>query len=517
MINIYPKHEKNNLYKCHFCQQNIDVYGIEKHFATFHKFRRSIESDYVCEFCDDFEEFNSQANLFHHIQNTHNFKNDEKIKKEGIVNVNTLEEGKSRFLQLILNLNSQEDVFNLLQWIKFNDTNVFMTNHEEIENEVLVYEENLNKTTKDDDDNEENTLNDDMDNSDSNLDLGHETEDILIQRDYNTFMTEDLGIVDVVEENISKTTAENDENIVLKDMDNTDSNSIGDFDQESDVILSQREIVHSQESSDEDAFEEEYNNLSKSDITITMDNGIHLFHKELKDYMCESCGKSFSKAKKLISHIYTVHEEHKDYKCESCGKSFSRAEHLKRHIHTVHDGHRDYKCESCDKLFTSVSNMKQHINAVHEGHKDYKCESCGKSFSQTANLKKHNHTVHEGRKDYKCESCGKSFFQAGYLKKHNHTVHEGNRDYKCDSCGKLFSRPGTLKKHIHTVHEGHKDYICDSCGKSFIDLSKLERHFHTVHDGYGDYKCETCGKSFSAALSLRRHILKVHEGQIEDK
>ena len=58
MMNINHKQE-NRLYKCHFCQENIDVYGIEKHFATFHKFRNSVESEYVCEFCDNFEEFHS--------------------------------------------------------------------------------------------------------------------------------------------------------------------------------------------------------------------------------------------------------------------------------------------------------------------------------------------------------------------------------------------------------------------------------------------------------------------------
>ena len=73
MIDINHRDE-NIFYKCHFCRQNIDFYGIEKHFTTFHKFRSSIESEYVCEFCDDFEEFHSQTNLFHHIQNTHNLK-----------------------------------------------------------------------------------------------------------------------------------------------------------------------------------------------------------------------------------------------------------------------------------------------------------------------------------------------------------------------------------------------------------------------------------------------------------
>ena len=50
MIDINHRDE-NIFYKCHFCRQNIDFYGIEKHFTTFHKFRSSTtESEYVCEF-----------------------------------------------------------------------------------------------------------------------------------------------------------------------------------------------------------------------------------------------------------------------------------------------------------------------------------------------------------------------------------------------------------------------------------------------------------------------------------
>ena len=123
MTNINHNEDRNSLYKCHFCQQKIEVYGIEKHFSTFHNFRSYFESEYVCEFCDDYEDFHSQTNLFHHIQNTHNLVTDKETPPTAITNVDTLEEGKSRFLQLIVKFNSQEDVFNLLQWIKFNNTN----------------------------------------------------------------------------------------------------------------------------------------------------------------------------------------------------------------------------------------------------------------------------------------------------------------------------------------------------------------------------------------------------------
>ena len=137
---INQKCEKNSFYKCHFCQQKIDVYGIEQHFATFHNFRHSCEREYICEFCDDFEEFHSQISLFHHIQNSHNLMNEEEIQSEAIANVGTLEEGKSRFLQFIVNFNSQEDVFNLLEWIKCNDTNTFITKHQaNLEQETDVF------------------------------------------------------------------------------------------------------------------------------------------------------------------------------------------------------------------------------------------------------------------------------------------------------------------------------------------------------------------------------------------
>ena len=55
--------EENSFYKCHFCQQNIDLYGIEKHFATFHQFRNSnsFQNEYICEFCDD-----DNIEVFHH-------------------------------------------------------------------------------------------------------------------------------------------------------------------------------------------------------------------------------------------------------------------------------------------------------------------------------------------------------------------------------------------------------------------------------------------------------------------
>ena len=57
-----------------------------------------------------------------------------------------------------------------------------------------------------------------------------------------------------VQENMNTTTKEDDENILQEDMEISDANS-EDFCQETDLILTQKEIVHDQESSEDETVE----------------------------------------------------------------------------------------------------------------------------------------------------------------------------------------------------------------------------------------------------------------------
>ena len=342
--------EENNLYKCHFCHENIDVYGIEKHFATFHQFRNSSKSEYICEFCDDFEEFHSQTNLFHHIQNTHH-----------LTKVVTLEEGKSRFLQLIVDFNSHEDIFNLLQWIKHNDMSTFLANHPEIDNQFSTFEDKIGETTKEED----------IDNTDSNsvVDFDQENDVILTQRDTNKTIhkvTENQPLN--VRENISEMNEDKYETFLHKDMDIADSNLIEDLDQEPDLTLFQRDIAQGQESSDEEIFEED---LYQNNDSHSMNESAIAIHE------CKECKMMFSNAQALEEHIQKIHGVYEDHKCKSCGESFSEFQDLQKH--TCYGGLEKYR----------VRNSK-----IQKGHKDYKYASCEKSYAQAGNLKKHIHTVH---------------------------------------------------------------------------------------------------------------------------
>ena len=122
---------------------------------------------------------------------------------------------------------------------------------------------------------------------------------------------------------------------------------------------------------------------------------------------CHLCHKSLQ-VRNLKIHLKEVHVGVQDYICEFCGKSFSRANCLKEHIHSVHEGKRNKKCDLCDKSFSIEYQLKLHLNKIHQdsGTKSKYCELCGKSV---LNLKSHILEVHLGHTDHKCESSGKSF------------------------------------------------------------------------------------------------------------
>ena len=122
----------NDFYKCHFCPRNIKLHNIDKHFKTFHKFGHS-DSEYYCEFCESQEVFLTRDDLLEHIHSA-----DQHMAEKAIpeTKMESLEEGQSKFLQLMSNFESRKDAINLLFWIKCNDTKTFWDNHE-IESEEL--------------------------------------------------------------------------------------------------------------------------------------------------------------------------------------------------------------------------------------------------------------------------------------------------------------------------------------------------------------------------------------------
>ncbi|KAG5840957.1 hypothetical protein ANANG_G00194420 [Anguilla anguilla] len=108
----------------------------------------------------------------------------------------------------------------------------------------------------------------------------------------------------------------------------------------------------------------------------------------------------------------------KPYVCQSCGKGFSRPDHLNGHIKQVHTSERPHKCQICNASFATRDRLRSHL-ACHEDK--IPCQVCGKFLRaayMTDHLKKHS----EGPHNY-CGICNKGFSTASYLKVHVKTHH----------------------------------------------------------------------------------------------
>ena len=66
----------------------------------------------------------------------------------------------------------------------------------------------------------------------------------------------------------------------------------------------------------------------------------------------------------LKKHINAVHKGQKNHNCDTCGKSFSGARRLRNHINSVLACQKNHKCDSCGKVFKAES-LRQHIMNEH--------------------------------------------------------------------------------------------------------------------------------------------------------
>lgn len=73
-----------------------------------------------------------------------------------------------------------------------------------------------------------------------------------------------------------------------------------------------------------------------------------------------------------------VHTNIKNIICETCGKAFQNKSHLKKHKLT-HLEHKPYICEICQKSFAESSRLVSHM-AVHSGIRPFSCETCGRKY-----------------------------------------------------------------------------------------------------------------------------------------
>lgn len=263
------------------------------------------------------------------------------------------------------------------------------------------------------------------------------------------------------------------------------------------------------------------------------------YPKELpKRFPCTQCHKSFSRSHHLKSHMRT-HTGERPFACDLCQRSFAKHSDLTRHKQFVHGSVTTfYICEECGRTFSRKDHLKSHL-LTHKNRplkssgendddsfiKTYSCDNCGRAYIRLENLKKHQ--------EQRCESVEKSgnisktivddlkderitekvfkginfhFMSVNDVK---NRVDNTLRSYPCEFCSRLFIRKDHLKNHERT-HTGERPFQCERCDKRFAKRFVMTRHLRNVHRvNTKMHKCPDCDRMFARTDHLKTHM-RIH-------
>nr|CAI5827001.1 unnamed protein product [Callosobruchus analis] len=171
------------------------------------------------------------------------------------------------------------------------------------------------------------------------------------------------------------------------------------------------------------------------------------------------------------------HLDIRNFVCDVCGKSFFRRDALRKHLNCYHGNVKAFHCKICDKMLKG--HLPQHMR-MHKQDKPHGCAHCGSRFAQRSQLTVHQR-IHSGEKPYRCEVCWKAFAHSTALKLHTRK-HTGEKPFKCVLCVASFTQLPHLKKHMLCVHKSTKPYVCSYCKSFHQTKMELEAHYAECKD-----------------------------------
>ena len=223
-------------------------------------------------------------------------------------------------------------------------------------------------------------------------------------------------------------------------------------------------------------------------------------------YKCLKCDTVIHHHRKFAQHIRITSD--KQITCETVCPDARGLGGYQRTLFLK--GYKNYLCHTCGASFTEKSTFYNHI----EGHgehveKKYICEYCPYSSTRQRRLLNHTlskHSTEPRPRPNVCEVCGKGFFNKNMLGRHKIDVHVKDKKFKCDLCPKVFLRRHKLATHMN-LHSGIRPFVCNQCGQSFTVAYNLKVH-ERLHTGEKPYKCDQCDAAFAQKNSLDVHMKK---------
>ena len=132
-----------------------------------------------------------------------------------------------------------------------------------------------------------------------------------------------------------------------------------------------------------------------------------------------------------------------------CPYTTSDTRNYRIHIKAVHDNIRDEICDECGRGFKRKYTLKMHVKQVHSELKDHACQECGRGFKVLGSLKKHEKAVHHKKKSHTCDACKKGFSSLQQLRSHDEVQNlKRKKVVVCNKCETYFMKKSDLKKQV---------------------------------------------------------------------
>ena len=120
-----------------------------------------------------------------------------------------------------------------------------------------------------------------------------------------------------------------------------------------------------------------------------------------KSFICDICGKGFTKKNILRGHLrrhmekLTPDAEKKELICELCGYTTTIDKNFRRHKQSKHDTEKHHQCPYCEFHHHVIGSIHIHIDSKHPEHdkKQFFCDHCSRSFIFKISLTKHHENL----------------------------------------------------------------------------------------------------------------------------
>lgn len=103
-----------------------------------------------------------------------------------------------------------------------------------------------------------------------------------------------------------------------------------------------------------------------------------------KDYICEICQKPCKNLTRYKDHIKT-HDKKWPRKCSYCDKIIDKRGDYNLHMSQEHEDLKEFVCNLCGKRFFHQKNLTTHMG-IHTGERKFMCDICGWKFQAQNNL-----------------------------------------------------------------------------------------------------------------------------------